>query len=271
MLTKTPPYDKIFISKLIRGNKMSQIHISESNITIENQTFSGSHFARETHPDGTPRGTFRSYTVLVDGDNIKFKNCTFENTAGKGEDVGQAIALYLDGDNISLENCILRGHQDTLFLAPLPEKEIIPGGFLGPKQFTERKNRTFFFKNCTIEGGVDFIFGGATAYFENCEFISVEKGFVFAPSTPQNVEIGFVAKNCRFTARENVPPHSCYIARPWRDYGAVKLIDCYLGEHIHKNGFDDWGKTHAHSTVRFIEIDSFGEGATPERAVFVNK
>ena len=102
MLTKTPTYDKIFISKLIRGNKMSQIHISESNITIENQTFSGSHFARETHPDGTPRGTFRSYTVLVDGDNIKFKNCTFENTAGKGEDVGQAIALYLDGDNISL-------------------------------------------------------------------------------------------------------------------------------------------------------------------------
>lgn len=248
---------------------MSQFHIDKDNIIIESKTFSGSHSARELHPDGRARGTFRSYTVLVDGNNVTFKNCTFENTAGKGEDVGQALALYLDGDNITLENCTLKGHQDTLFLAPLPEKEIIPGGFLGPKQFTERTNRIFYFKNCTIEGGVDFIFGGATAYFENCEFISVEKGFVFAPSTPKDVEIGFVATNCRFTATKNVPKHSCYIARPWRNHAAVKLINCYLGEHIHPDGFDDWGKTDAHAIVRFTERDSYGEGANKERAHFV--
>lgn len=248
---------------------MGQIHISESNITIENKIYSGSHFAREPHPDGTKRGTFRSYTVLVDGNNVTFKSCTFENTAGKGEDVGQALALYLDGDNITLDNCTLKGHQDTLFLAPLPEKEIIPGGFLGPKQFTERTNRTFHFKNCKIEGGVDFIFGGATAYFENCEFVCVEEGFVFAPSTPENVQVGFVAKNCRFTAKEGIEPQSCYIARPWRDHAAVELINCYLGEHIHPNGFDDWGKTHAHNTVRFIERGSYGPGANENRASFV--
>lgn len=248
---------------------MSQFHISESNITIENETFSGSHFAREIHPDGTKRGTFRSYTLLVDGDNVTFKNCVFENTSGEGELVGQALALYLDGDDISLEDCVLRGHQDTLFLAPLPEKEIIPGGFLGPKQFTERKNRTFYFKNCRIEGGVDFIFGGASAYFENCEFVSVEQGFVFAPSTPENVKVGFVAKNCRFIATDGVPPRSCYLARPWRDHAAVELIDCYIGEHIHPDGFDDWGKTHAHKTVRFTERGSYGEGASENRSPFV--
>lgn len=250
---------------------MAQFHISDSNITIENKTFSASHFAREIHEDGSARGTFRSYTVLVDGDNITFRNCVFENTAGKGEDVGQALALYLDGDNISLENCILRGHQDTLFLAPLPEKEIIPGGFLGPKQFEPRKNRTFFFRNCKIEGGIDFIFGGATAYFEDCEFVSVEEGYVFAPSTPKDVEVGFVAKKCRFTAADNIADGSCFIARPWRDHGAVKLENCYLGAHIHPAGFDDWGKTHAHETVRFVEKDSYGEGATGKRADFVQK
>lgn len=249
---------------------MEQIHISESNITIENKTFSGAHFAREIHKDGQKRGTFRSYTVLVDGDNIVFKNCIFENTAGKGEDVGQALALYLDGDNITLENCTLRGHQDTLFLAPLPDKEIIPGGFLGPKQFTERKRRTFFFKNCRIEGGVDFIFGGATAFFDNCEFVSVEEGYIFAPSTPKDVEIGFLATNCHFTATENVRKASCYIARPWRDFGAVEIINCYLGEHIHPNGFDDWGKTHAHKTIRFKETESYGEGASTNRPDYVN-
>lgn len=250
---------------------MAQVHISESNLTIENKTFSGSCYAKEEMPDGTKRGTFRSYTVLVDGDNVCFKNCVFENTAGRGKDVGQAIALYLDGDGITLDGCLIRGHQDTLFLAPLPEREIIPGGFTGPKQFTERKRRTFYFKNCVIEGGVDFIFGGATAYFESCEFVSVEEGYVFAPSTPADVEVGFVAKNCRFTASENLPHGSCFIARPWRNHAYVRLEDCYLGEHINPLGFDDWGKTEAHDMVRFYESGSFGPGASENRPDYVNK
>lgn len=250
---------------------MEQIHISESNIVIENKSYSASFYAREEMPDGTKRGTFRSYTVLVDGDNVTFKNCLFENTAGKGCDVGQAIALYLDGDGITLENCVLKGHQDTLFLAPLPEREIIPGGFTGPKQFTERKRRTVYFKNCRIEGGVDFIFGGATAYFDNCEFVSVEQGYVFAPSTPEDVKVGFVAQNCSFTATPDVEKESCFIARPWRNHGYVRIENCYLGEHINPRGFDDWGKTEAHDTVRFFETGSHGPGANGIRPDYVNR
>ena len=250
---------------------MKQIHISESNLTIENEIFTAAHYAKEVMSDGTKRGTFRSYSVLVDGDNVCFKNCVFENSAGRGRDVGQAIALYIDGDGITLENCTLRGHQDTLFLAPLPDKEIIPGGFTGPKQFTERKRRTVYFKNCVIEGGVDFIFGGATAYFDNCEFVSVEEGYVFAPSTPEDVEVGFVATNCRFTSRNNVEKGTCFIARPWRNHAYVRLENCYLGEHIHPLGFDDWGKTEANDTVRFFETNSFGPGADSERPRYVNK
>lgn len=249
---------------------MHPIHISQSNTVIENQIFTGSNYALQLHPDGRKRGTFRSYTVLVDGDRVTFRGCTFENTAGRGEDVGQAIALYLDGDNITLEDCTVRAHQDTLFLAPLPEREIIPGGFLGPGQFTERVRRTFHFKNCLIEGGVDFIFGGATAYFENCELRSVEPGYVFAPSTPEGVSEGFVAINCRFTAAEGVPAASCYIARPWRDHAAVRLESCTLGAHIHPDGFHDWDKAHAHSTVRFEERGSrLPENITPTRPHYV--
>ncbi len=247
-----------------------QYHISDSNITIENENYSGSHYAKEPHPDGQLRGTFRSYTCLVDGDNVTFRNCSFENTSGKGKDVGQAIALYIDGDNITLENCTLRGHQDTLFIAPLPEKEIIPGGFLGPKQFTPRFQRTVYFKNCLIEGGVDFIFGGGTAYFENCEFRNVEEGYVFAPSTPASVETGFVATNCRFTAADKVPEHSCYIARPWRNHAMVHIEHCELGAHIHPLGWNDWDKPEAHPTVRFTEAGSYGAGADSPRPDYVN-
>ena len=246
-----------------------QYHISDSNITIENQTYSGAHYGKEDHEDGRKYGTFRSYTVLVDGDNVTFKNCTFENTSGPGEKVGQAIALYIDGDNIHLENCTLLGHQDTLFLAPLPEKEIIPGGFLGPKQLTPRFNRTVYFKDCVIEGGVDFIFGGATAYFENCEFRNVEPGYVFAPSTPENIEVGFVATNCKFTAAEGVPEGSCYIARPWRIHAKVRIENCYLGAHIHPLGWNDWNKPESHTTVDFVEKGSYGPGASKTRPDYV--
>ena len=246
-----------------------QYHISDSNITIENQTYTGKHYGKEDHEDGRKYGTFRSYTVLVDGDNVTFRNCTFENSSGPGKQVGQAIALYIDGNNIHLENCVLRGHQDTLFLAPLPPKEIIPGGFLGPKQFTPRHDRTVYFKDCIIEGGVDFIFGGATAYFENCEFKSVEEGYVFAPSTPEYIPVGFVAKDCRFTATSDVPEKSCYIARPWRIYGKVRLENCYLGEHLHPQGWDDWGKEESHETVEFVEIGSYGPGANSIRPAYV--
>lgn len=248
-----------------------QIHISKDDQLIENQCYTGNLSAFELHEDGRKRGTFRTYTVLVDGNRITFKNCIFENNAGTGKQAGQAIALYLDGDGIVLEDCILKGHQDTLFLAPLPEKEILPGGFLGPKQFEDRTPRTVYFKRCLIEGGVDFIFGGATAYFEDCEFRSVEPGYVFAPSTPENVETGFVAINCRFTSNEDVPNGSCYIARPWRNHAKVRLEHCFLGQHIHPDGWNDWGKTDAHATVQFIEMNSYGPAASIRRSDYVKQ
>lgn len=244
---------------------MEQYYIHTDGIVVDGKSFCSAHYAYEEHPDGKPYHTFRTYTLLVDADNAVLKNCCIQNIAGSGASMGQAIALYLDGDNIVVQDCVLRGHQDTLFLAPLPEKERTPDGFLGPKQFHPRKNHTMYFRNCLIEGGIDFIFGGATAYFENCEFKSVEPGYVFAPSTPKDVATGFVARNCRFTAAVEVPEASCYIARPWRDYGMVTIENCYLGKHIHPEGWNDWGKTYAHNTVRFTEIGSYGPGATMEK------
>jgi len=245
------------------------IHISKDDQIIENQVFTGNASALDLHEDGRKRGTFRSYSVLVDGNRIHFKHCVFENTAGPGKSAGQAIALYLDGDDIVLSDCVIKGHQDTLFLAPLPEKEIIPGGFLGPKQFEKRIHRTFRFERCRIEGGVDFIFGGGTAYFHDCVFVSVEHGYVFAPSTPEDEAVGFVAENCCFTHTSNVNKHSCYLARPWRNHAKVTLKHCFMEDHIHPQGWDDWNKPDAHATVQFIELDSFGPGAQGKRPDYV--
>ena len=221
------------------------------------------------HEDGRPYHTFRTPSVIIDGNGVTCQQCTFENTAGPGKEVGQAIALTIDGDDAVLENCTIRAHQDTLFLAPLPEKEKQKDGFLGPQQNLPRTRRTVYIRNCLIEGDVDFVFGGATAYFDSCEFRSIGRGYVFAPCTPEDVKEGFVVRNCRFTCSDDVEDHSCYIARPWRDYGMVRLEHCELGRHIHPDGWHDWNKPNAHATMRFSEYDSYGPGAAGQRPDFV--
>ena len=231
--------------------------------------------AYELLEDGTKRGTFRTQTVLVHTHDFTARNITFENTAGPGRSAGQAIALYADGDRLLFENVDLVGFQDTLFTGPLPLKELQPGGFRGPLEHSPRINGRQHYKNCRIFGTVDFIFGSATAYFEDCELISLNDrkeetaqdpaaesgeqkeaapvlGYVTAPSTPQGQKYGYVFKNCAFTGPD-CPDGTCYLGRPWRNYARCVLIDCKIGRHIRKEGWHDWGKERAEETTIFAE------------------
>lgn len=200
--------------------------------------------------DGT-LGTFRTYTVLVDADEVRLENLTIVNDAGDGREVGQAIALYADGDRLVVDACCITGHQDTLFLGPLPPREVKPGGFIGPKQFAPRRVGRQYFRRCRIEGDVDFIFGGARAYFEGCEIRSLNRdmdvnGYVTAASTPEGEPYGFVFHGCSFTALQDVAPDSVYLGRPWREWAQTVLVDCWLGQHIKCDGWWDWNKPAAH-------------------------
>lgn len=225
-------------------------------------------YARMMMEDGMKRGTFRSYSCLIDTHDFTARNLTFENSSGRGIDVGQALALYVDGDRIFFEDCRFLGGQDTIFTAPLPPKEIEPNGFIGPKQFAPRINGRHYYKNCYIEGDIDFIFGGATAYFEDCELFSKYVGrpvnsYVTAASTTEGQPYGYVMNNCRFTSQ--CPPRSAYLGRPWREYAKTVLINCFMDEHICEEGWDDWGKAHARATVFYGEYGSSGPSGSLEK------
>ncbi|MGN1163333.1 MAG: pectinesterase family protein, partial [Candidatus Ornithospirochaeta sp.] len=85
--------------------------------------------AYEKLSDGFKRGTFRTYTAFFSGERLCLKGITIINSAGSGKNVGQGIALYLDVTDAIVEDVVLKGHQDTLFLAPLPEEERENRGF----------------------------------------------------------------------------------------------------------------------------------------------
>ena len=221
-------------------------------------------------PDGIKRGTFRSYTIFVHGDNFAAKNLTFANTAGFGPKVGQAVAVYADGARMTFENCRFLGRQDTLFTAPLPPTVIEWGGFRGPRENAPRDNGIHYYKNCYIEGDVDFIFGGATAYFEECQIHSLTRnsdpdGYITAASTPEGQPYGYVFDHCRFTS--DCAPETVYLGRPWRNFAKTVILHSELGAHIKKEGWHDWNKEEAKEQAYYAEYENYGPGASPETRV----
>ena len=191
-------------------------------------------------PRTQPMGTFRTYTLKIEGNAITLKNITVENNAAR---LGQAVALHTEGDRLVFINCRFIGHQDTVYT-----------GVAGTR---------LFFKDCYICGTTDFIFGPSTAWFENCTIESLINSYVTAASTPKDQPYGYVFNNCRLIAQPEAT--KVYLGRPWRDYGYTLFMNCDLGKHIRPEGWHNWEK-HREQTARYLEYNNHGDGAkTTER------
>ena len=213
------------------------------NVVFEGESADGVVITNDHHANIDNMGTFRTYTVKVDGSDITFRNLTIENNAPQ---LGQAVALHTEGDRLRFENCRLLGNQDTLF--------------------TGGKNARLYFDGCYIEGTTDFIFGPATAFFEGCQIHSKRNSYITAASTPEDVAVGYVFDKCRLTAAPDV--NKVYLGRPWRPYAHTVFIDCEMGSHILPVGWHNWGKESNEKTSRYGEYGSKGPGAQGQRAAW---
>ncbi len=182
--------------------------------------------------------TFTSYTFLVRGNGFHAENVTFENSAGP---VGQAVALDVEADRCVFANCKIIGDQDTLFAGIDSSRE--------------------YYNHCYIEGTTDFIFGAATAVFDDCLIKSKKNSYVTAASTTDRQKFGFVFRNCRLVADSGIT--ELYLGRPWRPYAAVAFLHCYLGRQIVPAGWFNWDKPVREKTARYSEYMSTGPGADP--------
>ena len=269
--------ETIYIKK---GIYKERVEVRKNNISFVGESTDDTiiterYYARMIMPDGSKRGTFRSYTFFVYADNFTASNLTFENAAGFGDEFGQAIAVYAEGDNITFRNCKILGHQDTLFTGPLPMKEKQPGGFTGPTIDGIRRVVHQLYEDCYIAGEIDFIFGSATAYFKNCTLFALNRNqkinaYYTAPSTYEGQAFGYVFESCTFTG--NCPPKSVALSRPWRIHAKTVLLNCSYSDQIIDEGFTDWNKPESHETVYYAEYNGHGEGFKPEkRAAYVHQ
>jgi len=179
-------------------------------------------------------GTFLSSTVDVEGAEFHAENITFENTFGVGS---QTVALKIHSDRAEFRKCRFIGWQDTLYVA------------------TGRQ----YYKDCYVEGHVDFIFGNATAVFEDCEIHSRGDGYLTAQNrTSPKDSTGYVFYHCKLTG-ENQTKGS-YLGRPWRPYSRVVYLDCAMDAFIRPEGWDNWKDEKNEATAWYGEFGSTGPG-----------
>ncbi len=198
--------------------------------------------ANLTGPDGKPIGTFRTATVQVDADGMIWENLTIANGAGEpgprpgAPAVAQAVALRVDGDRVEFRHCRFLGWQDTILV---------------------NRGRQYF-ADCHIEGSVDFIFGGATAYFDRCHIHCVGDGYIAAASTPEGQRFGMVFADCTITGGAGV---RTYLGRPWRIYAQTVFLRTQMSDVVRAAGWHNWNKPEAEKSAYYAEFDNIGPGA----------
>ena len=189
-----------------------------------------------------PMGTFRTYTVKVEGQDITFKNITIENNAAR---LGQAVALHTEGDRLMFIGCRFLGNQDTVY--------------------TGVGNTRCYFDHCYIEGTTDFIFGPSTCWFEQCTILSKTNSYITAASTPKDVKYGYIFNKCKLIAADGA--NKVFLGRPWRPYAYTLYINTEMGSHIVPQGWENWRNPENEKTARYAEYGSTGPGANAKARV----
>ncbi|KAL3644176.1 hypothetical protein CASFOL_012108 [Castilleja foliolosa] len=205
--------------------------------------------------------TYNSSTVGVVGDGFMAINLTIENTAGS--DAHQAVAFRSDSDKSVMINCEFIGNQDTLYAHTLRQ----------------------YYKSCTIQGNVDFIFGNAAAVFQDClillvtrNLLATKKDLIKNVVTAQGridpgQSTGFVFRNSlvngtqAYMDKKTRGKWVTFLGRPWKEYSRTVFIECTLDGLISEEGWLAWKDDFAFKTLYYGEYKNTGPGSSLAKRV----
>lgn len=192
--------------------------------------------------------TYHTATVAVAGDFFMAKDISFENTAGPEKH--QAVALRVSADRTIFYNCHMDGYQDTLYA------------------HTYRQ----FYRECTISGTIDFVFGDSAAVLQNCILV------VRKPMDHQNCIVtaqgrkevrqptGLILQNCSIVADPLYFPVrmqlKSYLGRPWKEFSRTIIMESFIDDLIQPQGWLPWNETFAFNTLFYSEFNNHGPGSS---------
>lgn len=191
--------------------------------------------------------------AAVTGDRFLARDLTIMNTAGGKK--FQAVAARVTS-NSAFYRCSFVSYQDTLYAHSLRQ----------------------FYRECTIQGTIDFIFGNAAAIFQNCLIIvrkpnAGQKNMITAQGrTDPNQNTGISLQNCTIEAAPDFNASdreyfSTFLGRPWRNYSRTMVMKSYLGDMIHPEGWCKWDEYSTVDTVEYIEYRNYGPGSDTKHRV----
>lgn len=167
-------------------------------------------------------------TLAVFAPDFYAQDLCVQNTGGKA--AGQALALHLDGDRATFYHCKIAGYQDT---------------------HRTKKGTRSYYKECVIEGAVDYIYAGGTCWFERCTLNSVAGGYITAPeditvyTTAENgdkIWLGFIFNHCTVTKASDVSDKSVSLGRCWGSEKCGSMfLNCQLNNIIKDAGWETMG------------------------------
>lgn len=230
--------------RIAPGTYKEKLTIAVPKITLCGQTGKASSTiltfsdnANTSNGNGGTLGTTGGASTNMTANDVSVENITFANSTPLGG--SQAVALLVSGNQVQFRNCRFISFQDTLYV---------------------RKAKQYF-RDCYVEGTVDFIFGDGTTVFDNCTVKNVGGGTAAtAPNTDQAVPYGLVFLGGELTADASVKAGSVALSRNWGAYGAAAFLNTKLGAHISAVGWSPMG-TNTLDTARFSEYKSTGPGA----------
>ncbi|KAH7683663.1 Pectinesterase protein [Dioscorea alata] len=197
--------------------------------------------------------TFRSATLAVAGEGFLARSLRIENTAGPSKH--QAVALRVNADHAAFYDCDIFGYQDTLYVHSFRQ----------------------FFKNCTIQGTVDFIFGNAAVVFQNCEIQARlpnhnQKNMITAQSRDDiNEPTGIVIQHCRISSTPDLESNKTsiktFLGRPWKEFSRTVIIKSEIGDLVEPEGWHEWNGEFALKTLFYAEYMNSGVGSSTDDRV----
>ncbi|XP_057467492.1 probable pectinesterase 29 [Actinidia eriantha] len=192
-----------------------------------------------------------SPTFISEADNIVAKSITFRNSYNNpptaANPIRTAVAAKISGDKSAFYRCGFLGFQDTLW---------------------DVQGRHYF-KLCTIQGAVDFIFGAGQSIYERCTISVIAgglnglAGFITAQGRANPAETnGFVFKECNV-----IGSGETYLGRPWREYARVVFFNTSLSNVVLPQGWNAWESTHYRHLLTFAEHECYGVGSNTSMRV----